>query len=100
MGLSQSEAGLGEVLCSPLRVKVPNNHILTPNLYYNYYYPKPKYLLLGTWTLWGPSFWVPLVKGRPQIFQSPRDAGRGFRGKGSRFRDVAHAASQLARFNS
>ena len=28
----------------PLRVQVPNNHILTQNLYYNYYYPKPKYL--------------------------------------------------------
>ena len=24
-----------------LRVQVPNNHILTQNLYYNYYYPKP-----------------------------------------------------------
>ena len=27
-----------------LRVQVPNNHILTQNLYYNYYYPRPKYL--------------------------------------------------------
>ena len=24
-----------------LRVQVPNNHILTQNLYHNYYYPKP-----------------------------------------------------------
>ena len=31
----------------PLRVRVPNNHILTQNLYYNYYYPKPKYLIIG-----------------------------------------------------
>ena len=30
-----------------LRVQVPNNHILTQNLYYNYYYPNPKYLLIG-----------------------------------------------------
>ena len=31
----------------PLRVQVPNNHILTQNLYYNYYYPNPKYLIIG-----------------------------------------------------
>ena len=30
-----------------LRVQVPNNHILTQNLYYNYNYPKPKYLIIG-----------------------------------------------------
>ena len=30
-----------------LRVQLPNNHILTRNLQYNYYYTKPKYLLLG-----------------------------------------------------
>ena len=29
-----------------LRIQVPNNHILTRNLYYNYYYPKPKYLII------------------------------------------------------
>ena len=29
-----------------LRVQVPNNHILPQNLY-NYYYPKPKYLIIG-----------------------------------------------------
>ena len=29
-----------------LRVQVPYNHILTQNLYYNYYYPKPKYLII------------------------------------------------------
>ena len=28
-----------------LRVQVPYNHILTQNLYHNYYYPKPKYLI-------------------------------------------------------
>ena len=28
-------------------VQVPSNHILTQNQYYNYYYPKPKYLVLG-----------------------------------------------------
>ena len=31
----------------PLRVQVPNNRILTQNLYYNYYYPNPKYLIIG-----------------------------------------------------
>ena len=30
-----------------LSVQVPNNRILTQNLYYNYYYPKPKYLNIG-----------------------------------------------------
>ena len=30
-----------------LGVQVPNNHILTQNLYYNYYYPHPKYLIIG-----------------------------------------------------
>ena len=30
-----------------LRVQVPNNHILTQNLYQNYYYPNPKYLIIG-----------------------------------------------------
>ena len=31
----------------PLRVHVPSNHILTLNQYYNYYYPKPKDLIIG-----------------------------------------------------
>ena len=30
-----------------LRIQVPNNHILAPKLYYNYYYPNPKYLTIG-----------------------------------------------------
>ena len=29
-----------------LRVQVPNNHIRTQNMYYNDYYPKPKYLIM------------------------------------------------------
>ena len=29
------------------RVQVPNNDILAQNLYYNYYHPKPKYLIIG-----------------------------------------------------
>ena len=33
--------------CESLRVQVPNNHILTQNLYHNYYYPNPKYLIIG-----------------------------------------------------
>ena len=31
-----------------LKVQVPNNYILTPNLYHNHYYPKPKYLIVGS----------------------------------------------------
>ena len=30
-----------------LRVQVPSYHILTQSLYYNYYYPKPKYVIIG-----------------------------------------------------
>ena len=30
-----------------LRVQVPNDHILPQNLYYNYYYTNPKYLIIG-----------------------------------------------------
>ena len=30
-----------------LRVQVPNNQILTQDLYYNSYYPNPKYLILA-----------------------------------------------------
>ena len=36
-----------ELIELTLRVQVPNNHILTQTLYYNYYYPKPKYLTIG-----------------------------------------------------
>ena len=35
------------LLSFPLRVQVPNIQILTQNLYYNYYDPKPKYLIIG-----------------------------------------------------
>ena len=35
-----------EKMSVTLRVQVPNNQILTQNLYYNYYYPKPKYLII------------------------------------------------------
>ena len=31
----------------PLRVQVLNNHILTQNLHYKYYYQNPKYLIIG-----------------------------------------------------
>ena len=30
-----------------LKVQVPYNHILTRNLYYNYYCPNPKYQIIG-----------------------------------------------------
>ena len=36
-----------------LRVQVLNNHILTPNLYYHYYSPNPKYLTIGYMDLLG-----------------------------------------------
>ena len=36
-----------------LRVQVPNNHILTHNLHYNYYCSKPKYLIIGYFDLLG-----------------------------------------------
>ena len=43
----------GLVVC-PLRVQVPNKHILAQKLYHNLYYPKPKYLIM-----WVPgSSWV------------------------------------------
>ena len=36
------------VIHSSPRVQVPNNHALTQNLYYyNYYYPDPRYLIIG-----------------------------------------------------
>ena len=35
------------VCFSTLRVQVPYNHILAQNLYYKYYYPKLKYLIIG-----------------------------------------------------
>ena len=34
-------------LRKPQRVQAPNNYILPPSLYYNYYYRKPKYLIFG-----------------------------------------------------
>ena len=48
-----------------LRVQVPNNHILTQNLYYNYNYSKPKYLIIG--------YLDPLGKGSK--VQIPQQAG-------------------------
>ena len=36
----------------PLRVQVPNNHILTQYLYYITITEIPSTYLLGTWTLW------------------------------------------------
>ena len=50
-----------------LRVQVPNNHILTQNLYYNCSYPKPKYPNPKAYIplcipihppLKGPNYWV------------------------------------------
>ena len=50
IGASTSRSALAwgtKLLDVTLRVQVPNNHILTQNQYYNYYYPKPKYLIIG-----------------------------------------------------
>ena len=44
----QSPLGPDKVLQDlSLRVQVHNNHILAQDLYYNNYYPKPKYLIIG-----------------------------------------------------
>ena len=59
------------VLYITLRVQVPNNHILTQNLYYNHYYPKPKYLIIG--------YLDPLGYIRPKEPQLPVDRVGGFR---------------------
>ena len=61
-----------------LRVQVPNNHIRTPNLYCNYYYPNPKYLIIGymdhlglfmekTFPKWPSS--ASLAGRQPRVFQ-------------------------------
>ena len=42
-GTSKSKADFSQ----PLRVQVFNIHMFPPNLYHNYYYPKPKYLIIG-----------------------------------------------------
>ena len=42
-----------------LRVQVPNNHVLTQNLYYNSYYPNPKYLIIGYMDPLGNGLMVP-----------------------------------------
>ena len=34
------------ILLRTPRVQVPNNHILTQDLHYKYYYPNPKYLII------------------------------------------------------
>ena len=34
-------------ICYPKGVQVPNNHILSQNLYYNSHHPKPKDLIIG-----------------------------------------------------
>ena len=43
----QSQDCWGRQQPKPLRVQVPNNHILTQKLYYNYYYPRLKCLIIG-----------------------------------------------------
>ena len=46
-GSTLNRAKYAELKLLALRVKVPNNHILTQNLHHNSYYPKPKYLAVG-----------------------------------------------------
>ena len=45
--LRKQHEDMQKTLLLSLRVYVPNTHILTQNLYYTYYYPKPKYLIIG-----------------------------------------------------
>ena len=52
-----------------LRVQVLNNHILTQNLHYNYYYPKPKYLIIG--------YMDPLGNSRLQVTQTLSNPSAG-----------------------
>ena len=52
VGLAKCKYALWFILAlgcatSTLRVQVPNNHILAQNLYYNSYYPNPKYPIIG-----------------------------------------------------
>ena len=64
----------------PLFFQVPNNDILTQNLYYNYYYPNPKYLIIGFIGYMDPlgsSTWGPLAG-----WLLVGNWGMGFRGLG------------------
>ena len=47
MAFWTSFEGLWALISPTLRVQVPNNHILSQNLYCNYYYPNPTYLNIG-----------------------------------------------------
>ena len=63
-----------------LRVQVPNNHILTQNLYYNYDYPNPTYLNISYMDPLGKFFLRSLAIPRLQLahpttanYSEPRD---------------------------
>ena len=45
--LDPDEFTRGFRVYSSLRVQVPNSHILTQDLYYNYQYQNPKYPIIG-----------------------------------------------------
>ena len=55
--------------CISLRVQVPNNHILTQNMYHNYYYTKPKYPIIRYLDPLGMLFTV-VTEGRIPIIVS------------------------------
>ena len=38
---------VSRLCCCKVMLQYLKNHILTQNLYYNYYYPNPKYLIIG-----------------------------------------------------
>ena len=69
------------------RVQVPNNHILAQNLYYNYYYPKLKYLIIGYLDPLGCLQDEPAVRFfNPFAPMEPWTLGLGFRVQGLGFR--------------
>ena len=57
-------------LSSTLRVQVPNNHKLTQNLYYNYHYPNPKYLIIGYMDSLGQTSPLSPLEGQDFAFRS------------------------------
>ena len=75
----------------PLRVQVPNNHVLTQNLYYNYYYPQPQYLIIGYFDPLGSAFRgigrrIDLRLGRPMgVVNSCPDGLIGTLPRGSKY---------------
>ena len=66
--------------CQAQRVQVPNNHMHAQNHDYNYYYPNPKYLIIGymdplgslleDWRSWGQALSLHARRAGPTCFTS------------------------------